>query len=75
MNGPPSTVEVNATVRRYGLGAHASADDLVAIATDTRAGATMLVHGDPDARSALAERLERRHLAVAPADGTCRPPT
>jgi len=75
MNGPPSTVEVNATVRRYGLGAHASADDLVAIATDTRAGATMLVHGDPDTRSALAERLERRHLAVAPADGTWRPPT
>lgn len=67
-DGAPWPVEVNAPVRRYGLGAHASADDLVAIATHAHAGATMLVHGDPAARDALTDRLVRRHLPVTDPD-------
>ena len=61
-------VEVNATVRKYGLGAHASSDELVRIATGVQATTTMLVHGDPGARSALGERLEARNLDVVRAD-------
>ncbi|MFD4991459.1 MBL fold metallo-hydrolase [Cellulosimicrobium cellulans] len=60
----PAEVDVAARVRTYGLGAHASADELVMIATQVRAKATMLVHGDPSARSSLAQRLAARHLGV-----------
>lgn len=60
-------VEVNATVRKYGLGAHASSDELVRIATGVQAATTMLVHGDPGARSALGERLQTRNLDVVDA--------
>lgn len=61
-------VEVNARVRRYGLGAHASADELVAIASRVCAKRTMCVHGDPGARAALEARLVARHRPVVPAD-------
>lgn len=62
--GAGQEVVVSAQVRTYSLGAHADADQLVAIATHARAAATMLVHGDPAARAALTERLRLRHLTV-----------
>ena len=65
--GGSDQVEVNATVRKYGLGAHASSDELVRIATGAQAENTMLVHGDPGARAALGERLHNRNLNVVDA--------
>lgn len=65
-------IDINATVRQYGLGAHASSDELVTIATQVRAGTTMLVHGDPDARAALETRLRARHLDTTDAATTWR---
>jgi Cft2 family RNA processing exonuclease len=68
-----TVVEVVARVRKYGLGAHASADELVTIATQVRAKTTKLVHGDPQARQMLAARLKARHLNLVAADETWRP--
>jgi Cft2 family RNA processing exonuclease len=70
----PVAVEVNAAVRRYGLGAHASSADLVAIATQVRAASTMLVHGDQDAREALSARLSSRYLDLVVPDKAWRAP-
>ncbi|GAA1869723.1 MBL fold metallo-hydrolase [Myceligenerans crystallogenes] len=73
--GAPTPVEVSARVRKYGLGAHASARELVAIATQVRAKATMLVHGDPSARQELTARLTSRHLDVVDPGCTWRAST
>lgn len=67
-DGTMGEVEVNAKVTSYGLGAHATPDELVELATAVRAKATMLVHGDNDAREALNARLAARHLHTVPAD-------
>lgn len=53
-------VPVKAQVSRYGLGAHATADELVAITADIGAREVMLVHGEPRGQAALAERLRLR---------------
>lgn len=66
-DGSDMQVEVNARLSTYQLGAHASSDELVQVATSVRAAATMLVHGDPVAREALAKRLAARHLATVDA--------
>jgi Cft2 family RNA processing exonuclease len=54
-------VEVSAYVADYKLGAHASADELVAITARVAAGEVMLVHGSPPGQRQLRERLELRH--------------
>lgn len=65
--GVTEQVDINARVATYGLGAHASSDELVELANRVRARATMLVHGDDDARAALAERLRARHMETVDA--------
>lgn len=63
-----TVVPVDARVETYPLGAHASADELVTIATGVHAERTMLVHGDAAARAAIAGRLSVRQLQVLGAD-------
>lgn len=60
-------IPVKARVDRYGLGAHATADELVTIAADIGAREVMLVHGEPQGQSVLAERLEMRGQATVKA--------
>ncbi|MBB5830160.1 MBL fold metallo-hydrolase [Micromonospora carbonacea] len=69
----PATVEVAAHIGRYGLGAHASADELVTIAADIGAAEVMLVHGEPRGQAAFAARLRLRGQATVRA-GAWRPP-
>jgi metallo-beta-lactamase family protein len=62
--------DVRATVHYIaGLSAHADQADLVRYAAQTAQGGrlrkTLLVHGEPPAQRALAERLEARGLSVA----------
>ena len=63
-DGPPSKVRVAAQVGRFGLGAHATADELVAITTEVAAGQVMLVHGEPASQEKFAERLRLRSQAT-----------
>jgi Cft2 family RNA processing exonuclease len=60
-------VPVKARVSRYGLGAHATADELVTIAAEIGAREVMLVHGEPQGQSILADRLEMRGQATVKA--------
>ncbi|MGR6966997.1 MBL fold metallo-hydrolase [Geodermatophilus sp. URMC 61] len=71
--GPPSPVTVAAHVARYGLGAHATADELVGITAEVGAGEVMLVHGEPSGQAAFRQRLAVRQQATTPA-GLWRPP-
>jgi Cft2 family RNA processing exonuclease len=59
-DGTRIPVEVNAQVRQYGLGAHASSDELVGIAKEAMAEAVMLVHGERYGQGQLRERLRLR---------------
>jgi uncharacterized protein len=65
--GFPVRVPVNARVGRYGLGAHATADELVSISAEVAAKAVMLVHGTPAGQAILADRLRKRGQRVVPA--------
>jgi Cft2 family RNA processing exonuclease len=64
-DGRTVEVEVNAHVRRYGLGAHASADELVSIVSDISPAEVMLVHGVPNGQAVFAKRLDTRGQATA----------
>jgi Cft2 family RNA processing exonuclease len=55
-------VDVQCSVNRYNLSAHADGDELAALADRFRPGLTLLVHGDGEARAGLTERLNRRDL-------------
>ncbi|GAA2818657.1 MBL fold metallo-hydrolase [Crossiella cryophila] len=59
-------VPVRAQVNRYGLGAHANADELVAISADIGAHEVMLVHGERHNQATFATRLSMRGQAIAP---------
>ncbi len=52
-----SEVAVACEVARYNLSAHADGDELASLAERLRPGVTVLVHGDADARPALAEKI------------------
>jgi Cft2 family RNA processing exonuclease len=56
----PEEVKVAAHVADYKLGAHASADELVAITAKIAARAVMLVHGETPGQRQLRERLGLR---------------
>ncbi|MGY1635418.1 MBL fold metallo-hydrolase [Geodermatophilus sp. SYSU D00742] len=71
--GPPSPVTVAAHVARYGLGAHATADELVGITAEVGAGEVMLVHGEPSGQATFRQRLAVRQQATTPA-GRWQPP-
>ncbi|MFL6118682.1 MBL fold metallo-hydrolase RNA specificity domain-containing protein [Actinophytocola sp.] len=66
--GFPVRVPVNARVGRYGLGAHATADELVSISAEVAANAVMLVHGTPTGQAILADRLRKRGQRVVSSD-------
>jgi Cft2 family RNA processing exonuclease len=53
-------VPVAAKIARYGLGAHATADELVTISAEVDATTIMLVHGERRAQEILAGRLRLR---------------
>ncbi|KOV85341.1 hypothetical protein ADL03_14485 [Nocardia sp. NRRL S-836] len=57
-------VPVKCTVTKYGLGAHATADELVAITAEIGAHEVMLVHGERSGQAILAERLRLRGQAT-----------
>lgn len=67
-DGTYEKVAVNAKVGKYGLGAHASADDLVMISAEIDAKELMLVHGDYRGQQEFAERLRLRGQATVRAD-------
>lgn len=67
-DGTYEQVPVNAKVGKYGLGAHASADDLVTISAEIGAKELMLVHGDYRGQQEFAERLRLRGQSTVRAD-------
>lgn len=62
-SGFPARVAVNARVGRFGLGAHATADELVSTSAEVVAKAVMLVHGTPAGQAILANRLRKAWAA------------
>ena len=50
-------IPVHCTVQKYALSAHADASELAGFAAALQPAAVALVHGDPDARNALAKHL------------------
>lgn len=66
-------VPVHATVGTYGLGAHAEADELVAISAEVRPGELMLVHGDLGGQREFAERMRLRSQPTMLADQVWQP--
>jgi uncharacterized protein len=63
------TLPVMCQVGRYNLSAHADGDELAALVRAARPKLTALVHGDPEARAALAARLAGLTEVVLPQDG------
>ena len=68
-------VPVAARVARYGLGAHASADELVTIAATAAAREVLLVHGEPRGQQQMRERLKLRGQQTAAPGRPWRPGT
>jgi Cft2 family RNA processing exonuclease len=64
VDGEPIRVPVKAQVGRYGLGAHATADELVTIAAEVGAREVMLVHGESRGQATVTERLSIRGQAT-----------
>ncbi len=60
---------VNCRVDKYGLSAHADADELVRFVEMVRPAATLIVHGDDDARAALHARIDRRRRPMLSENG------
>lgn len=60
--------QVRCHVATYALSAHADSEELVAWAQSLNPARIALVHGDPDARAALAERIERTGTSVVMAE-------
>ncbi|WP_165774831.1 MBL fold metallo-hydrolase [Candidatus Viridilinea mediisalina] len=56
-------------VGRYSLSAHADGDELAAMVRALQPKTVALVHGDPEARAALAARLHSMTEVVIPQDG------
>ena len=56
-------------VGRYSLSAHADGDELAALVRALQPRAVALVHGDPEARAALAARLRGLAEVLKPQDG------
>lgn len=63
------TLNVACQVGRYSLSAHADGDELAALVRTLRPKAVALVHGDPEARAALATRLQGLAEVLLPQDG------
>ncbi|MBX0330222.1 hypothetical protein K2Z83_21365, partial [Oscillochloris sp. ZM17-4] len=63
------TLPVACEVGRYSLSAHADGDELAAMVRAVQPRAVALVHGDPEARAALAARLRGLAEVVIPRDG------
>ena len=68
---PGGSVDLSCRVERYHLSAHADADEITALISGLRPRAVCVVHGDGDARQALAARLEGvvRGQVIIPANG------
>lgn len=66
--GARTAIRVACHVDSYQLGAHASADELVAITQKAAAAKVMLVHGERERQRQFAERLALRNQATAAAD-------
>lgn len=63
------TVPVVCQLGRYSLSAHADGDELTALVRAVQPKAVALVHGDPEARAALAARLRGLTEVIIPQDG------
>ncbi len=63
------TVPVQAQVERVSLSAHADQAQLVQLADHFRPRSVILVHGDPEARRALGEKLNERYKVCLPSLG------
>ncbi len=63
------TLPVACEVGRYSLSAHADGDELAAMVRALQPRCVALVHGDPEARAALAARLRGLAEVVIPRDG------
>ncbi|HWQ15735.1 MAG TPA: MBL fold metallo-hydrolase, partial [Roseiflexaceae bacterium] len=67
------TVAVRCHVARYSLSAHADGQELAALVRAVQPKTVALVHGDPEARAALAAQLRDVAEVVLPRDGTALP--
>ncbi|WP_129633556.1 MBL fold metallo-hydrolase [Candidatus Oscillochloris fontis] len=63
------TIPMRCEVGRYSLSAHADGDELAAIVRALQPRTVALVHGDPEARAALAARLRGLTEVLIPRDG------
>lgn len=63
------SVTLRCRVAKYGLSAHADGAQLEGLVSALRPRNVALVHGDPEARVALAERLKRLATVHLPQDG------
>ena len=68
LDGTVTSIPVACHVDSYRLGAHASAEELVAITRQAGAAEVMLVHGERDRQREFGERLALRHQETADAD-------
>ena len=66
-------IEVQASVHKFGLGAHASATELVGIADRLNPGQLMLVHGDGNKQRDLARRMMKRANRMVWSDQVWQP--
>ncbi len=64
------SVPVRCHFDRYHLSAHADGNELTAMVSALRPRKVALVHGDPESRAALAQRMERFTEVLLPGDGT-----
>jgi Cft2 family RNA processing exonuclease len=64
------SVAVRCRFDRYHLSAHADGNELTAMVSALRPRKVALVHGDPESRAALAQRMERFTEVILPTDGT-----
>ncbi len=72
------TVTVRCHFGSYSLSAHADVNELAAFVEMIKPRQVALVHGDPESRTALAQRLHRLADIVRPDEGSmldCTPPT
>jgi Cft2 family RNA processing exonuclease len=67
LQGKPVTLRCR--VEKYGLSAHADGAELAGLVSALKPKAVALVHGDPEARAALAARLRDQTVVLLPRDG------
>lgn len=63
------TISVRCHFNRYHLSAHADGNELTAMVSAIKPKRVALVHGDPDSRKALAQRMQRLADVIMPTDG------